>query len=86
MIGRLGNLVPVRWHRGSIDRCVRAARGELTEATAAVFVYGVFRLAVPALLGAPAFVILRRKLDRADRPALACAPLALDAVKLQAQT
>jgi hypothetical protein len=47
-----------------------------------VLIYRVFELAVPALLGVPAFVMLRRKLARANRPALVCAPLALDFVQL----
>jgi hypothetical protein len=38
----------------------------------------------PALLGTPAFVMLRRRLMRADQSALICAPLALDTVRLRA--
>jgi uncharacterized membrane protein YbhN (UPF0104 family) len=58
----------------------------LTEATAAVLTYRLFQLLVPALLGVPAFVLLRRKLMRADHPAQVCAPLALDVVKLPARS
>jgi len=36
------------------------------------------------LLGVPAFVLLRRRIMRADQPALICAPLALETVKLPA--
>ncbi len=57
----------------------------LTEATAAVLIYRLFALLVPAFLGAPAFVLLRRRLARADQPALVCAPLGLEVVKLPAQ-
>jgi uncharacterized protein (TIRG00374 family) len=88
LIGQLGNLVPIPGGVGGTEGAligVFALYGvSLPEATAAVFVYRLFQLAVPALLGAPAFVI-RRKLERADRPALMCAPLALDSVKLQGQ-
>jgi hypothetical protein len=49
-----------------------------------VFTYRLFQLVISALLGAPAFVLLRGKLMRADRPAAMCAPLALDVVKLPA--
>jgi hypothetical protein len=38
------------------------------------------------LLGAPAFIMLRRRLMRANQPALVCGPLALDVVKLPAQS
>ena len=58
----------------------------VSEAAAAVLVYRLFQLTVPAILGAPAFVMLRRRLMRTDRPALVCAPLAVDVVKLPART
>jgi uncharacterized membrane protein YbhN (UPF0104 family) len=58
----------------------------VADATAAVLLYRLFQLAVPALIGVPAFVMLRRKLMREDRPALMCAPLALDVVKLPARS
>ena len=88
LIGQLGNLVPLP---GGIGGTEGALIGiftlygvNLTEATAAVLTYRLFQLTVPALFGAPAFVTLRRKLMRADQPALVCAPLALDVVKLPA--
>ena len=37
---------------------------------------------MPALLGAPAFVLLRRKLARGEQQALMCGPLSVDAVEL----
>jgi hypothetical protein len=46
--------------------------------------YRLFQLTIPALLGAPAFAMLRRRLIRADNPALVCAPLAVETVKLPA--
>ena len=49
-----------------------------------MLLYRLFQLTVPALLGAPAFVMLRRKLMRAQQPALVCVPLAIDVVELPA--
>jgi hypothetical protein len=37
---------------------------------------------VPAVLGAPAFILLRRRLIRSDQPALICEPLALETYEL----
>jgi uncharacterized protein (TIRG00374 family) len=89
LIGQLGNLVPVPGGIGGTEGAligVFALYGvNVSDATAAVLLYRLFALAVPALLGVPAFVLLRRKLMRADRPALICAPLALEVVKLPAQ-
>jgi uncharacterized membrane protein YbhN (UPF0104 family) len=59
---------------------------KVADATAAVLLYRLFQLILPALLGAPAFVVLRRLLMRANQPALVCGPLALDIVKLPAQS
>jgi uncharacterized membrane protein YbhN (UPF0104 family) len=84
LIGQLGNLVPLPGGIGGTEGAligVFALYGVyVAEATAAVFTYRLFQLVLPALLGAPAFVMLRRKLIRADRPAAVCAPLALDAL------
>jgi len=89
LIGQLGNLVPLPGGIGGTEGAligVFALYGvNLTVATAAVLTYRLFALVVPALLGAPAFVLLRRKLLRTDQPALVCAPLALDVVKLPAR-
>jgi uncharacterized protein (TIRG00374 family) len=89
LIGQLGNLVPLPGGIGATEGAlvgVFALYGvNVAEATAAVFTYRLFQLVVPALLGAPAFVLLRRKLARADRPAAVCAPLALDTVTLRAR-
>jgi len=88
LIGQLGNLVPLPGGIGGTEGALIAVFAlyhvNITEATAAVLAYRLFQLAVPAVLGAPAFVVLRRKLMRADQPALMCAPLALDVVKLPA--
>jgi uncharacterized protein (TIRG00374 family) len=89
LIGQLGNLIPVP---GGIGGTEGALIGifvlygvNLTEATAAVLIYRLFQLLIPAFLGAPAFVLLRRKLTRADQPALVCAPLGIEVVKLPAR-
>jgi uncharacterized protein (TIRG00374 family) len=89
LIGQLGNLVPLP---GGIGGTEGALIGifvlygvNLTDASAAVLTYRLFQLAIPALLGTPAFLMLRRRLMRADQPALVCAPLALDVVKLPAR-
>jgi uncharacterized protein (TIRG00374 family) len=86
LIGQLGNLLPVP---GGVGGTEGALVGmfvlygvNVTEATAAVLVYRLFQLVVPAALGAPAFVMMRRKLTRADRPALVCAPLAAEGIEI----
>jgi uncharacterized protein (TIRG00374 family) len=90
LIGQLGNLIPLPGGIGGTEGAligVFALYGVgFSDSTAAVLLYRLFQLAIPALLGAPAFVMLRRKLMRADRPALVCAPLALEVVKLPART
>jgi uncharacterized protein (TIRG00374 family) len=86
LIGQLGNLVPLPGGIGGTEGALIAVFAlygvNLTEATAAVLLYRLFQLTIPALLGVPAFVMLRRRLMRADQPALVCAPLALETVKL----
>jgi uncharacterized protein (TIRG00374 family) len=81
LIGQLGNLVPLPGGIGGTEGALVAVFAlygvGVAQATAAVLVYRLFQLAVPAVLGVPAFVMLRRQLLRADRPALVCAPLAL---------
>ena len=90
LIGQLGNLVALPGGIGAIEGAligVFALYGvNGAKATAAVFTYRLFQLTIPALRGAPAFVVLRRKLMRADRPTANCAPLTLDVVKLPARS
>ena len=89
LIGQLGNLVPLPGGIGGTEGAligVFALYGvDVADATAAVLVYRLFQLAIPALLGTPAFLLLRRRLMRADKPAAMCAPLGLDVVKLPAR-
>src|SRR4051794_13355808 len=88
LIGQLGNLVPLPGGIGGTEGALIAVFAlygvNLTEATAAVLLYRLFQLTLPAVLGTPAFVLLRRRLTRAEDPALVCAPLAVETVKLPA--
>ncbi len=90
LIGQLGNLVPLPGGIGGTEGAligIFALYGvNLTEATAAVLIYRLFQLLVPAALGAPAFVMLRHKLKRTDQPALVCAPLGVEVIKLPAHS
>jgi uncharacterized membrane protein YbhN (UPF0104 family) len=86
LIGQLGNLVPLPGGIGGTEGAligVFALYGvHLADAAAAVLIYRTFALTMPALLGVPAFVVLRRRLARADQPARDCAPLAVDLARL----
>ena len=86
LLGQLGNLIPVPGGIGGTEGALVGVfvlyHVNVSEATAAVLIYRLFQLAIPTLLGAPAFVMLRRKLMRADQPALVCAPLAIDVAEL----
>jgi uncharacterized protein (TIRG00374 family) len=89
LIGQLGNLLPLPGGIGGTEGGLVAMFAlyhvGVADATAAVFAYRLFQLAMPALIGIPAFVSLRRRLSRADRPAAVCSPLGLDVVKLPAR-
>jgi uncharacterized protein (TIRG00374 family) len=90
LIGQLGNLVPVPGGIGGTEGALVgmfAIYGvNVSDAVAAVFVYRLFQLAVPALLGAPAFILLRRKLMRLHDRSLVCTPLSVDVVELPARS
>jgi uncharacterized protein (TIRG00374 family) len=90
LIGQLGNLIPVPGGIGGTEGALVgmfAIYGvNVPLAVAAVFVYRLFQLAVPALLGAPAFVLLRRKLAHEQQRALVCGPLSVDVVELPARS
>jgi uncharacterized protein (TIRG00374 family) len=90
LIGQLGNLVPLPGGIGGTEGAlvgVFALYGvNASDAAAAVLIYRLFQLAIPAVLGAPAFVMLRRRLLREDKPASVCAPLAADPVRLPARS
>jgi uncharacterized protein (TIRG00374 family) len=86
LIGQLGNLVPlpggVGGTEGGLVGVFALYHVSVPEAAAAVLIYRLFQLAIPALLGVPAFVLLRRKLARSDQQALMCGPLSVDTVDL----
>ena len=90
LIGQLGNLIPLPGGIGGTEGAligVFALYGvNVSEATAAVLAYRLFQVFIPALLGVPAFFLLRHSLMHADSPAAMCAPLAVDAVKLPARS
>jgi uncharacterized protein (TIRG00374 family) len=89
LIGQLGNLVPLPGGIGGTEGAlvgVFALYGvNVSDAAAAVLLYRLFQLAIPALLGAPAFMLLRRRLMRDDKPASMCAGLGTDRAKLPAR-
>jgi uncharacterized membrane protein YbhN (UPF0104 family) len=80
VIGQLGGLIPLPGGIGGTDGGLIGALvlygSSLSQAAAAVLAYRTFQLGVPAVLGAVAFVRLRRTLSRSTAPATACAPLA----------
>jgi uncharacterized protein (TIRG00374 family) len=82
LIGQLGNLIPlpggVGGTEGALIGIFALYGANLTDATAAVLIYRLIQLVIPAALGAPAFVLLRRRLMRSDQPATVCAPLGDD--------
>lgn len=90
LIGQLGNLIPIPGGIGGTEGAligIFALYGVgVAEATAAVLLYRLFQLMVPAVLGVPAFIALRRRLMRTDQPASVCAPLGADVVELPART
>jgi glycosyltransferase 2 family protein len=86
LIGQLGNLIPIPGGVGGTEGALIGIfvlyHVDVSVATAAVLLYRLFQLMIPALLGAPAFLLLRRKLVRSDQPAVVCAPLAANMVDL----
>ena len=78
VIGQLGGLIPLPGGIGGIDGGLIGALtlygSPLSQATAAVLAYRVVQLGIPAVLGAVAFVQLRRTLSREEAPAALCEP------------
>jgi uncharacterized protein (TIRG00374 family) len=78
VIGQLGGLIPLPGGIGGIDGGLIGALtlygSPLSQATAAVLAYRVVQLGIPAILGAVAFVQLRRTLVREEAPAGLCEP------------
>jgi uncharacterized membrane protein YbhN (UPF0104 family) len=80
LIGQLGGNIPTPGGIGGVEFGLIGAfvlyHEPLATTTAAVLVYHAIAIWVPALLGAPAFVQLRRTLSRDVQPAEAWVPLA----------
>jgi uncharacterized protein (TIRG00374 family) len=80
LIGMLGGNVPIPGGIGGIDLgligTLTLFHVPLAAATAAVLTYHAVSLWIPALLGSISFVRLRKTLQREDRPAAICMPLA----------
>jgi uncharacterized membrane protein YbhN (UPF0104 family) len=80
VIGQLGGLIPLPGGIGGTDGGLIGALvlygTPLSQAAAAVLAYRAFQLVLPAVLGAIAFVALRRAVAGSDMPAALCAPLA----------
>jgi uncharacterized membrane protein YbhN (UPF0104 family) len=80
VVGQLGGLIPLPGGIGGTDGGLIGALvlfgTPLSQAAAAVLVYRAFQLGLPSILGAIAFVGLRRRLASAEQPAALCAPLA----------
>jgi uncharacterized protein (TIRG00374 family) len=90
LIGQLGNLIPlpggVGGTEGALVGVFALFNVNVTLATAAVLTYRLFQVTIPALLGAPAFVMMRRRLRQAHERAQVCAPLARERVELPARS
>jgi uncharacterized protein (TIRG00374 family) len=86
LIGQLGNLLPlpggIGGTEGGLVGVFALYHVNVPDAAAAVLIYRLFQLVIPALLGAPAFVLLRRKLARGEQQARMCGPLSVDVAEL----
>lgn len=86
LLGQLGNLVPlpggVGGTEGGLVGAFALSHVNVSDAAAAVLIYRLFQLVIPALLGAPAFVLLRRKLARGEQQARLCGPLSVEMIEL----
>jgi uncharacterized membrane protein YbhN (UPF0104 family) len=86
LIGQLGNLIPlpggIGGTEGGLVGIFALYHVNVSDAAAAVLLYRLFQLAIPALLGAPAFVLLRRRLARGEHQAELCGSLSVEAREL----
>jgi uncharacterized protein (TIRG00374 family) len=89
LLGQLGNLVPlpggIGGTEGGLVGVFALCGVNVADAAAAVLIYRLFQLVIPALLGVPAFVMLRRQLARGPRPAQVCGPLSVETIELSAE-
>jgi uncharacterized membrane protein YbhN (UPF0104 family) len=83
LIGQLGGILPLPGGVGGVDGGLIGALvvygTPFADATAAVLVYRLILFWVPLILAVPAFVGLRRGLNRPDRPDLCVDPVAATA-------
>jgi uncharacterized protein (TIRG00374 family) len=90
LIGQLGNLIPLPGGIGGTEGALVGMfvifNVNVTVATAAVLTYRLFQVSIPALLGAPAFVMMRRRLARTHERAQVCAPLSPEMSELPARS
>jgi uncharacterized membrane protein YbhN (UPF0104 family) len=81
-VGQLGGLVPLPGGIGATGGGLIGAfilyGGSIGPVTAAVVVYRIIQVGLPALLGLPALVLLHRHLHRAEGRLAICEPLAED--------
>jgi uncharacterized membrane protein YbhN (UPF0104 family) len=88
LIGQLGGNIPIPGGIGGLDLGLIGTfallHQPLAVTSASVLVYHAISLWVPGLLGAVAYLWLRRTLERETQPAAVCAPLAepIEAVRL----
>ena len=86
-IGQLGGLIPLPGGVGGTDGGLIGMfvlyGAPIGSVTAAVLLYRLVQLGVPALLGLPAFVQLRRRLRRPEGFAAICEPLADETLTAQ---
>jgi uncharacterized membrane protein YbhN (UPF0104 family) len=79
-IGQLGGLIPIPGGLGATDGGLIGTfvlfGASLGPVTAAVLIYRLIQLGIPALLGAPAFLLLQRTLRGPEAFATICEPLA----------
>lgn len=86
LLGQLGNLIPLPGGVGGTEAGLVGAYAlyhvNVPLALAAVLIYRLFQLVIPALLGLPAFVMLHRKLAGGQHHADMCGSLAADTIEL----
>jgi uncharacterized protein (TIRG00374 family) len=86
LLGQLGNLIPLPGGIGGTEAGLVGAFAlyhvNVSLALAAVLIYRLFQLVVPALLGLPAFILLRRKLAQGQYRAELCGSLGVDPIEL----
>ncbi len=78
-LGQLGGLIPIPGGLGATDGGLIGTfvlfGASIGPVTAAVLIYRLVQLGIPALLGTPAFLLLRRTLHRPEAFATICEPL-----------